>query len=332
MGEGRDEARRLRKGPGMTLKITPADDSAAMPVLRLEGRITAETATELRATCAAALAEPHPVVLHLAGVSFADAAGADALRELERAGCLLTGCSDFLATLLRGSALGGRAADAAAAPDPDEARLVAALRDGDAAAFESVVRRQSGPMLAAARRILASEDDARDAVQEAFVSAYRGIAGFDGASRLSTWLHRIVVNAALMKLRSRRRRPEEPIDDLLPCFDETGAWASGTAQQPGSPEVLVASRQTRAMVQRCIARLPDAYRVVLVLRDIEDRDTGEVADLLGVTPNAVKIRLHRARQALRTLLERERVVESSSRTAPGASAERRVLQRETVAA
>ena len=314
----------------MTLKITPATESDAMMVLRLEGRITEDTARDLRTTCAAALAQPHPVVLHLAGVSFADAAGADLLRELERSGCLLTGCSDFLATLLRGAP--AARGEAVAASDPEESRLVAALRAGDAAAFEVVVRRQSGPMLAAARRILASEDDARDAVQEAFVSAYRGIAGFDGASRLSTWLHRIVVNAALMKLRSRRRRPEEPIDDLLPCFDENGAWTSGMAQQPGSPEVLVASRQTRELVQRCIARLPDSHRVVLVLRDIEDRDTGEVADLLGVTPNAVKIRLHRARQALRTLIERERAAERPSRAAAGATVERRALQRETIAA
>lgn len=327
----RGEARRLRKGPGMTLKITPADDSSAMLVLRLEGRITEDTVAELRTTCAAALAEPRPVVLHLAGVSFADAAGADLLREMERSGCLLTGSSEFLATLLRGVGPAGRT-DAGAAADPEETRLVAALRAGDAAAFEAVVRRQSGPLLAAARRILASEDDARDAVQEAFVSAYRGIAGFDGASRLSTWLHRIVVNAALMKLRSRRRRPEEPLDDLLPCFDENGAWTSGMAQQPGSPEVLVASRQTRELVQRCIARLPDVYRVVLVLRDIEDRDTGEVAEQLGVTPNAVKIRLHRARQALRTLLERERAAERPSAAASGARATRRAMQRETIAA
>ena len=74
----------------------------------------------------------------------------------------------------------------------------------------------------------------------------------------------------------------------------------------GAAEAHVQSRQTRDMVQRCIARLPDAYRIVLVLRDIEDRDTAEVAEVLDVTSNAVKIRLHRARQALRTLIERER--------------------------
>ena len=95
------------------------------------------------------------------------------------------------------------------------------------------------------------------------------------------------------------------------------------------------------MVQRCIARLPDAYRTVLVLRDIEDRDTAEVAEMLDVTSNAVKIRLHRARQALRTLIERERSGDVAPLAAPAARgrdaagavpAERRTLQRVTIAA
>ena len=318
----------------MTLKITQAHPSDDVLAFRLEGRLTGDTIAELRTSCAAALASGRPVVLQLIGVSFADTAGADALRDLERDGCVLTGCSAFLSTLLRGVPGGAGERGGSGPGDPEEARLLQALRAGDATAFEALVRRQSGPMLAAARRILASEDDARDAVQEAFVSAYRGMAGFDGAARLSTWLHRIVVNAALMKLRSRRRRPEAPIDDLLPCFDENGDWTSGMAQPSSSPEARVSSRQTREMVQRCIARLPDAYRVVLVLRDIEDRDTGEVAEQLGVSANAVKIRLHRARQALRTLIERERDEESPLRAAPGvhAAVARRALQRETAAA
>lgn len=326
----------------MTLKITPANETDTMHVLSLEGRLTSAPASrttsddpaleQLRTTCMQALADGRPVVLNLAGVTFADPAGADALRELERAGCVLSGCSDFLATLLRGAVAAPRAV--ATGELADEGPMVGALRAGDRAAFEALVRRQSGPLLAVARRILPSEDDARDAVQEAFVSAWRGIAGFDGTARLSTWLHRIVVNAALMKLRSRRRRPEESIDDLLPCFDENGAWTSGMAQQTSAAETYVASRQTRELVQRCIARLPDAYRVVLVLRDIEDRDTGEVAEMLGVSSNAVKIRLHRARQALRTLLERERAEGEVPRcVATGRpSLSRRAFQRETVAA
>src|SRR5512135_3173100 len=102
----------------------------------------------------------------------------------------------------------------------DDGELVARLRAGDGAAFESVVRSHGPRLLAVARRFLRNEQDAQDALQDAFLSAFRSIDGFQGEARLSTWLHRIVVNAALMKLRSRKGRTEEPIDDLLPQFVE----------------------------------------------------------------------------------------------------------------
>ena len=91
----------------------------------------------------------------------------------------------------------------------DDARLLEGLRRGDDAAYEELVRSQGGRLLAVTRRILGDEDDARDAVQEAFLSAFKSIDRFQGGSLVSTWLHRIAVNAALMKLRSRRRRPGE---------------------------------------------------------------------------------------------------------------------------
>lgn len=158
-------------------------------------------------------------------------------------------------------------------------------------------------MLATARRLLRSEDDARDAVQEAFVSAARSIASFAGGSKLSTWLHRIVVNAALMKLRGQRRRAEDPIDGLLPRFDADGHHLVAPAAWETPSDVLLERHETRAVVRRCIDRLPERYRTVVLLRDIEELDTRETADRLAVTPNTVKIRLHRARQALRTLVE-----------------------------
>jgi RNA polymerase sigma-70 factor (ECF subfamily) len=186
-----------------------------------------------------------------------------------------------------------------------EAQLVELLRAGDDAAFEAVVRQYSGRLLAAARRLLRNEDDAADAVQEAFLAAYKSIEGFQGAARLSTWLHRIVINAALMKLRGDSRRPEDALADLLPRFNADGEWMDTVRGWDSSSEELLGRRETRVLVRRCIDRLPDAYRTVLMLRDIEDLDTEEVAEMLGVTANAVKIRLHRARQALRTLLESE---------------------------
>jgi RNA polymerase sigma-70 factor (ECF subfamily) len=103
-----------------------------------------------------------------------------------------------------------------------ERGLLVALRSGDDRAFERLVIEQGGRLLAVARRLLRNDDDARDCVQEAFLQAFRALPRFEGHSRLSTWLHRIVVNAALMKMRSRRARPEEPIEPLLPGFHEDG--------------------------------------------------------------------------------------------------------------
>src|SRR6516164_1476592 len=102
----------------------------------------------------------------------------------------------------------------------DEAALLHALRQGDGRAYEQLVRRQAGPLLVTARRILRNEDDARDAVQDAFLAAFRSLDSFAGNARLTTWLHRIVINAALNKLRRRQRKPERSIEGLLPRFQE----------------------------------------------------------------------------------------------------------------
>jgi len=139
-------------------------------------------------------------------------------------------------------------------------------------------------------------------VQEGFVAAFRSISRFQGGSSLSTWLHRIVINACLMKLRSSRRRPETSIEDLLPRFDESGHRVFEPEQERESAEASIDRGQTRRIVREAIDRLPEHYRTVLLLRDIEELSTAEAAGILGLTENAVKIRLHRARQALRTLL------------------------------
>ncbi len=193
---------------------------------------------------------------------------------------------------------------AGATTDYGEGELVARLQANDGAAFAELVRAQGPRMLAVARRLLRDDDDAADAVQEAFISAFRAIGNFEGGAKLSTWLHRIVVNASLMRLRNRTRRPELSIDELLPKFENDG----GHVDEPRewrSPEPLDAleRRETRERVRALIDQLPTDYRTVLLLRDIEGLDTKETAELLGVTPNAAKIRLHRARLALRTLLD-----------------------------
>lgn len=203
---------------------------------------------------------------------------------------------------LSGMSTSGAPAARRAAGDMDEAALLAGLRAGDSAACEQFVSAYSGRMLAVALRLLRNQEDALDAVQDAFLSAFRALGSFKGDAQLSTWLHRIVVNKAIMQLRTRQRKPEEPIDALLPKFFEDGHHAQPVAEWQETAEVALQRRETRTLVRECIDRLPEAYRTVLLLRDIEELDTEETAQLLGVSPSAVKIRLHRARLALRTLL------------------------------
>lgn len=191
--------------------------------------------------------------------------------------------------------------------DFDERNLIERLQAGDGGAFEIMVRRYGGRMLAVARRMLTNEEDARDVLQDAFASAFRSIAQFESQSRLGTWLHRIVANAALMKLRSQRRRPEALIDDLLPKFLADGHQANPAVDWSDSADgadVALIKLELRALVRQSIQRLPEIYRTVLVLRDIEEFDLDATAQLLGITVALVKTRLHRARLALRTLLDR----------------------------
>ena len=192
---------------------------------------------------------------------------------------------------------------AAAAPDAGELSLVARLRAGDEDAFTDLVRRCGGSLLATARRFLRNEEDARDAVQEAFLKAHQALESFHGSARVSTWLHRILVTTCLMKLRTQRRKPEDSIEDLLPHFLEDGHIAENASEWSDGPLQHAERREMQAQVRRLIGALPESFRTVILLRDIEDLDTSEVAAFLGCTENAVKIRLHRARQALRTLLD-----------------------------
>jgi RNA polymerase sigma-70 factor (ECF subfamily) len=194
-----------------------------------------------------------------------------------------------------------RPAQASPGTDP-EVQLLAALRAGDEQAYETFVRRYAGRMLVVARRFLRCEEDSADAVQDAFLSAFQALPSFAGQCQLGTWLHRIVINACLMRLRSRSRRPTVSIEDLLPRFAESGHHALPVAPWSEEAHSRAALAETQAQVRACIDRLPDPYRTVLLLRDMEGFDTDETAHLMGTTRAVVKTRLHRARQALRTLL------------------------------
>jgi RNA polymerase sigma-70 factor (ECF subfamily) len=284
------------------LRVTTSQNNDLVE-LRVEGELTESTTHEVEELSRNYLGTGCKIVLRLAGATFADRTGVELLRNLQKKGVVLTECSGFFSELLQGKpepSLGS------AGEQRNDDGLVERLRARDEQAFETMVRRYGGRMLATARRLLGNENDANDAVQQAFISVFKSIAGFNGEAKLLTWLHRIVVNAALAQMRYRRRRHELAIDDLLPRFDEEGRWASDVASQSASREEVTGGRETQEMARRCIDLLPEAYRSVLILRDIEELNTVEVAEMLAVTPNAAKIRLHRARQALKTLIERER--------------------------
>jgi RNA polymerase sigma-70 factor (ECF subfamily) len=306
------------------IRISTAGENTTVGLM-IQGRITGDACAQLRQTCEPFLTSGRAVALDLSGVTFADRDGVATLKSLRCEGAMITGSSPFLDELLRehSSATSKEATAQDDTTQSDEARLVERLREGDDAAFETMVRRFGARMLATARRYLSNEQDARDAVQEAFVSAFNAIGRFHGDSLLSTWLHRIVVNAALMQIRYKRRRPEESIDDLLPNFDEDGHRVIEGEHAEGLSDTILERVETRAMVRCCIEKLSDNYRSVLLLRDIDELDTDEAAQILGISSNAVKIRLHRARQALKTLVERELAASMSGRQ-PNAASRRAV--------
>lgn len=194
-----------------------------------------------------------------------------------------------------------------ATPSADESAFLARLRSADpvtqSTAYEELVRDNIDRMIVVARRIVRDEAEAQDAVQDAFVSVFNAIGSFDGRSLLSTWMHRITVNAALMRLRSRKRANERNIENLLPVFDESGHRAE---HAPNFDDVKDRSEIDPKMAQRvrdAINELPDDHRTILILRDIEELSTKEAAAVLDITPDAAKQRLHRARLALMKLIE-----------------------------
>lgn len=177
------------------------------------------------------------------------------------------------------------------------------VRSGDRHATDAFVRRHAPRLMAVARRMLRCPHDCEDAVQEAFVSALRSLGSFSEQSHVTTWLHRITVNVCLMKIRSHKRRPSCSLDELLPSFDDEGRHAAPVARWREDYATSDMGDAKRRCVRQAIDQLPEVYRTVLILRDVEDFDTEATARLLKVSEGNVKVRLHRARQALRTLLE-----------------------------
>jgi RNA polymerase sigma-70 factor (ECF subfamily) len=188
-------------------------------------------------------------------------------------------------------------------PPPDQAALLVRLRSGELAAFDDLVKLTQDRLYAVALRMMGKPEDAMDAVQDAYLSALKALDKFEGGSSLSTWLHRITVNACLMKLRTKRRRPEVSVDELMPTFRDDGhQTAPSRAWKPDATGGLE-TRELHALVRTKIDELPEPLREVVLLRDIEGMDTQTTAELLGISVSMVKTRLHRARMALKALLE-----------------------------
>ncbi len=184
----------------------------------------------------------------------------------------------------------------------EEADLVVRIGGGDQSACTRLVRLFGPQMMTVARRFLRCDDDCDDALQDAFISAFKAIAGFECESRLATWLYRITVNSCLMKLRSDWFRREISIEELLPA---TGSRADGrrASAELDDPLFSVETDELRAFVHRAIEKLPAGDRAVLLLRDIEQMDAIAAAAVLETSVHNVKRRLRRARQVLSELLE-----------------------------
>jgi len=181
--------------------------------------------------------------------------------------------------------------------------VISDLKRGDGPSTDNFVRENIGWMLASARRIIRDRYLAEDCVQAAFINVFKNMDDFKGQSSLRTWMHRIVVNQALMSLRARNRLQEKPIDDLLPAFNASGCRLEDALITLETPESLLVQSQTAESVLSLIEKMPDIYRIVLLLRDIEELSTTEVADMLELSESNVKVRLHRARSGLKKLLE-----------------------------
>lgn len=179
----------------------------------------------------------------------------------------------------------------------DEDALLDGLRAGEKSACACMLKRYSGPMYAVALRIVEDQDEAEEVLQEAFISACQKIDTFEGRSKLSTWLYRITTNAALMHLRKRRDSAislDEPqvMDDGDSLPRELSDWSLEPSEQALSGEL-------RQVMEDAVRALPQTLRSAFILRDIQGLNTDETAEVLGISPGAVKVRLHRARLQLR---------------------------------
>jgi RNA polymerase sigma-70 factor (ECF subfamily) len=187
-------------------------------------------------------------------------------------------------------------------PVSDELQLVQAAKKGDVAAFGELVKRYDRNVFRIAQHITQNREDAEDVVQDAFLKAYENLGQFQGQSKFYTWLVRIAVNEALMKL--RRRRPERMVSLDEEVKTEEDTMPREVADWSPNPEQLYNQAELRDILGKTIQGLPPSFRTVFVLRDVEGLSTEETAEALDLSVPAVKSRLLRARLQLRERLNR----------------------------
>lgn len=193
-----------------------------------------------------------------------------------------------------------RAAALAARAEPDDAALVERVRAGDEAAVRALVRRHNRRLFRVARGILRDDGEAEDVVQETYFRAFAHLARFRGEAGFATWLTRIALNEALGRL--RRRRPEENGAGMAEAVADDPRIVAFPAPPSPTPEAEAGRSQARALLEPLIDELPPAFRVVVILRDVEGMTTAEVATHLGIRAETAKTRLHRGRRLLRAAL------------------------------
>lgn len=167
---------------------------------------------------------------------------------------------------------------------------------------EQVFHDYAGQVYHLARRLLGSDTDAEDVTQDVLLQVVRKLSTFRGESAFSTWLHRITVNAALSHRRKRAFRQEHQLRDPLEEFLETGHHRIPVRKWAAAPDEQILDNETQQLIERAIGELPEAYRDVFVLADVEQLPNAEIAGILGISVSAVKSRLHRARLMMRHAL------------------------------
>ncbi len=189
-----------------------------------------------------------------------------------------------------------------AGEDTSELPLVQAAKQGNLEAFSQLVKRYDRNIFRIAQHITHNEEDAQDVVQDAFLKAYQNLGQFQGNSKFYTWLVRIAVNEALMKLRRRRTDKTVSMDEDVET--EEGSMPREVADWGPNPEQLYRQSELGEILKKTIQGLPPVFRTVFVLRDVEGLSTEETAEMLGLSIPAVKSRLLRARLQLRERLSK----------------------------